>query len=479
MPPRRASLPLLALLPLAGGGCHKLSPDQPTIQTVTLMGTAVAPADQVSDLLPATPAIHLARRAGQGNVPLAYARVQALDASLHPIPGVAEVRTDAGGRYIMTVPADHPYVLRFSVEQDDRRVDLLTLAQARSDVGAQVVNADAASHVATQVILGKAGGLDAALEAIGAPELQTLVEAIRRGLTGKVPLLASRDAVAEIVATEAADAALSPVLERVERAAAEASAYRPPPMLTSRVVAAAGEATADVIAAPIPSPSPSPTPSPAPQAYRTEPQAETAAEPEVRPRPAPRHDGVHPVRRVTLPGGDPFWAARERAQVSIDKFFSVGGRHLDARGIDPPQSAVQVRSDPVWQAQSGGAQEVTKPGAVLVRKGLPRLELARAASFRGAAHSPAGGSGPHAKAGRSIRLAGSLAAGGQSAIRRHEFAHSAGSAPPSHALPGSARGSVRPEAIQPGRSRGPIALVLDYLARWLPRFRPPTSARTT
>lgn len=405
------------------------------------MGTAVAPADQVSHLLPASPAILLARRDGQSNVPLAYARVQALDASLQPIPGVTEARTDAGGRYSLAVPANHATVLRFSVGADEHRLDLLALARARADEGAQVVNADAASHVATKVILVRAGGIDAALEALGAPELQGAVDIIRRGLAGKIPQLASSEEVEAAVATQQTAAALTPVLAQVEKAAALASSIKPPPMLTSRAVAAAMPATAAVAAAPVPTPTPasSPTPQPA-EAYKVEPQADTRVETAASVV-APRSEATT-HRRRTHPEVDPYWAARERAQVRVEAFFPAPPRLPEARGLDPARAAAQQKSSApavsgAWVSKAPAAR--TEPTGAKVSPGTP-------AAGRKQATRPNG------------RLPLLAAIPETAAPSRRELPYE----------------SARPVAVEPQRKQGPLSRVVEFLARWLPRLRPPT-----
>ncbi len=435
----------MALLPLVAGGCHKLGPDQPALQTVTLTGTAVAPADQVRGLVPASPAIQLARRDGQPNVPLAYARVQALDAALQPVPGVSEVRTDAGGRYAMNVPAGPTYVLRFSVGGDERRLDLMTLARARADEGAQVVNADAASLVATRVILGRANGLDAALEALGAPELRGVVEVIRSGLGSKVLRLTSPEAVNQAVAAEQEDEALLPVLARVDKAVADAAAIKPPPMVTSRVVAAAMAATAGIPVAPASTPTPaaSPTPPPA-DAYRVVPQPEPQAEqPAI--AVAPRIDSFEPRRRAAVPDVDPFWYARERAHVRIDALLS--GR---------PQVSGSRRSDPVILSEPAKVSLPGKPSVVRQAKtARPGHGAIKVASLKAVSVA--------VKAnclGRSIPRLLALA---PATDPRRDVAHE----------------SARPIVVVAARedNKGPIVRVVSFLARFLPRFQPPTGAR--
>lgn len=478
LPPRRSPVPLLALLPLAAGGCHKLGPDLPALQTVTLTGTAVAPADQVSDLLPATPAIHLARRAGQLNVPLAYARVQALDASLRPIPGVTEARTDGGGRYTLSVPAGQPYVLRFSVGAEDRRLEMLALARARTSMGAQVVNADAASHVATKVILDKAGGIDAALQALGAPELQVVVDVIRRGLAGKPPVLTSPQAVAAVVAEEAGDAALKPMLERVEQAAAD-FAKNPPPMVASRVVAATDTATADVAAAPAPSPTPAASPTPAPaEAYRVVPQDQAQADVSTDrgAAPAPRNDFA-PVRRSAITAVDPFQWARERAHIRIETFLPPHGHMSGAKGLDPARTLAQVRVE----ARRGASPESHRETAAKAGRDLRTLPPGRDPVAPGAAL-------PSAKASPGAMAIGAGATGVPATSARPASLARTGArlkllGPAADTVSAGAREvsheSVRPIAVDPEPKPGPLARLVDFLARWLPKFQPPTGPRTS
>ncbi|MBM3271455.1 MAG: hypothetical protein FJZ01_27780, partial [Candidatus Sericytochromatia bacterium] len=273
---------MLSLLPILAAGCHKLGAERVVLQTVTLTGTAVAPADQVVGVLPAGPASLIARRGRDANVPLAYARIEALDAALRPVPGVAAARTDAAGRYVLDVPAGRPYVLRFSVGEVDHHLDVMALAQASREYGTQVVNADPASHVAAHVLLERSGGLDGALAALGAPELQGVVEFVRRGLSAKVPALASVAEVKAVVAAGQQAEELSPVLARVDAAKARA-VVEESRMITTHSVAEA-PATPSVPAPPVaaaPSPSPSPTAAPVAAAdpYRVDPPAEQAEAP--------------------------------------------------------------------------------------------------------------------------------------------------------------------------------------------------------
>jgi hypothetical protein len=341
---RRTVMRLLALLPLTAAGCHKLAPDQSALQTVTLTGRAVA------------------------NVPLAYARVQALDASLRPIPGVPEARTDAAGRYSLAVPAgDRPYVLRFSTGLAEAPLAVMAVTRVQPGDGTQVVNADAASHVAANVLLKRANGLDAALQALGAPELQGVVDAVRRSLSGRPAQLDSEEAVAELVSSEQREEAISPVLERLDRAAV-AAANAKAEMTTSREIAST-PATAAVPVAAVPSPSPSATAPPqGADAYKVEVAPEAAA---VAPPPVLRQVTQPAARRRGGPEPDLFAFARARATVPQDMrpMPMVRSNPTDARRVSA-EVAPAVTSD-----RAANRPEAGLPGKGAVAKASRPAEV--------------------------------------------------------------------------------------------------------
>lgn len=311
-PVRFSSKAILVALPVTVAGCQKLGPDQITVSNVTLTGTATAPAVQLGALDLASPAVMQARRGGQPNVPLAFARVQALDAGLQPIPGIAEARTDAGGRFMLNVPSGRPYVLRFSLGDDEKKIALMTVARPTPGESTNVVNADAASHVATGLILGRSGGLDEALSALGAPDLQELVDIVRRNMVIRETNLDSKQVLDGIISEEPEKEAITGVLSRVDRAAAAAVARKISPPSERAVASATG--SADVAAQPAPTPSPRVAASTSPAAavvFRVE---ESSVLPAVTPqRIPPRHSHLS-GRRHGLEI-DPFHLARESARV--------------------------------------------------------------------------------------------------------------------------------------------------------------------
>ncbi|MBU6428840.1 MAG: hypothetical protein KGR26_07520 [Cyanobacteria bacterium REEB65] len=203
---------------LAGiaGGCQKFGAGAAVLPTATLTGTALAPASP-------------GERAGVGPamaghaIPLSYARVQALDARLRPIPGVSEARTDAGGHFALDVPTGRPYILRFTSDMPDHRVDQLAVADPTYGDGGQLITADAAMHVATEVLLDRARGTDSALQAIGASDVQALVAAVRRSLPNSPMDLASTASSTVVSEVEGQVNAMG-ILARVDQEVAQAQA---------------------------------------------------------------------------------------------------------------------------------------------------------------------------------------------------------------------------------------------------------------
>jgi len=299
-----------------------------------------------------------------------------------------------------------------------------------------VVNADPASHVAARVILDRAGGLDAALLALGAPELRDVVDVVRRSLEGKVPSLGSDESVDAVVKAEQQEAALSPVLERLDKAAAAAALQRENPMIVSRTIASS-QATADVqAAAPAPSPTPasSPTPPPA-DAYRVEPQPETPPAPVVaHPRPQPR------VQRAAGPEVDPFWSARQRAWVQVEPLLDFSAKAERSARSHAVEDSARSR---------GFMRSVLATGAVA-------RPIARPARYKA----------------RSDLSAFLAARPGTRQVGRKPAVQAVIAVPRT----GSVHESACPQALA-DRKRDPWSRLVTMLVRFWPGFRPPTGAQ--
>lgn len=324
--------------------CQRLAPDAPVVPTATLTGTVEMPARTLSAVTPPL----LAGSGSSQTVPVPFARVQALDASLKPIVGVPEARTDAGGHFAIDVPAGRPYILRFVVGNPDRHIDFLAVADPEIGDGAQLITVDAAMHVATQLILDRTDGIDSALQAIGAQDVQALVDAVRKTLSPDTAGLTTPASLSAIADAESQNDDVQNVLSRLDPATASATssvfALQASPSADatpSLQSLATADATADLAAvAPSPLPSP-PQASPAastPPYLTPEPDDETARARKTGPDAA----SLAWAREFAWsygPDTDPFKRAAERAHVGLEplvRSHRSTDRRPPARSAEPP-----------------------------------------------------------------------------------------------------------------------------------------------
>ncbi len=307
-------------------GCHSVSPEGAVTPMATVTGTVLIPSAEATGVDPA-----LVSGASSGSVPVAFARVQALDGSLRPIPGLPETRTDAGGHFALDVPTGRPYILRFQVGGAQRPMDLLAVADPTDGSGAQVITVDAAMHVATQLLLDRTDGLDSALDAVGASDVKALVDAVRQSLSGQPVDLDSAQSVDDLAEQEAQADGVENVLARVDRATSQATASAAAADLevmsnvasSSPLVPVTAEtpvSTPDVPVADVASPAPTPLPAAPPPATVAMAPAPAATP---RSRPGPDRRSIEWAQEFSFnlgPAVDPFRAALQRAEVSVAPF---------------------------------------------------------------------------------------------------------------------------------------------------------------
>ncbi len=317
----------------------------------TVTGTVLIPSREAAEVDPA-----VLSGTSSGPVPVAFARVQALDGSLRPIPSVPETRTDAGGHFALDVPTGRPYILRFQVGATEHPLDLLAVADPTDGSGAQVITVDAAMHVATQLLLDRTDGLDSALDAVGAGDVRALVDAVRQTLSGQPVDLASAKSVDDVAQQEAQAGSVENVLDRVGRAASQATAAATVPAtasdlaVMSSVASGAAQvppttgtptATAAVPVATVASPVPTPAPPPA-AAVALAPTP--AATPQARSGPDRRSlEWAKEFSYDLGPAVDPFRAALERAGVSIVPLAPHERRRVVSRAAHPVPVGSEAR----------------------------------------------------------------------------------------------------------------------------------------